>query len=221
MGWAVLISFCVPLAAAECEASLCGELLADHAGDSLLQHSSRHLNNESREAANRSHETQSETQFPQSFSAFANVMLGRDAGNMQTCGSFVQQVMSQAFSKPAEAAQTMMGLLTQSDNQVDSIKCLKMALAYADQNVLPEECMLQDGKIHPSCCVYEKRCSSTNPLDGCPALVFPPRNLFDPSGSSDVTCVGSHQLSPVATGVCMCKENKVCVKDSGQNSRCV
>ena len=68
-------------------------------------------------------------------------MLGRDEGTMETCGAFIQQVMSQAFSKPAEAAQAMMGLLAQSQNQVDSIKCLKMALDYADQNVLPGDCM--------------------------------------------------------------------------------
>lgn len=70
-----------------------------------------------------------------------NVMLGRDEGTMETCGAFIQQVMSQAFSKPAEAAQAMMRLLAQSQNQVDSIKCLKMALDYADQNVVPGDCM--------------------------------------------------------------------------------
>lgn len=202
-------------------ASLCGKVAADEGGvvgDSFLQHTSRQLHNEtSKEAASSGMDDQL---FPQGFSSFAKVMLGRDEGTMETCGAFIQQVMGQAFSKPAEAAQAMMGLLTQSQNQVDSIKCLKMALDYADQNVLPGDCMLQDGKIHPSCCVYEKRCSSTNPLDGCPAFVFPPRNIFDPQ-SSDVTCVGSHELSPVATGVCMCKGNKVCVKESGQNSKCV
>ena len=210
----------LPSADVSCEGSLCRNVVAEglgDGGDSLLQHASRQL-----------HETNKSDRlvrdsgavFPNSFSSFANVMLGRDEGTMESCGAFIQQVMGQAFSKPTEAAQTMLGLLTQSRNQVDSIKCLKMALDYADQNVLPADCMLQNGKIHPSCCVYEKRCSSTNPLDGCPALVFPPRNIFDQQ-SSDVTCVGSHELSPVATGVCMCKDSKVCVKESGQSSKCV
>lgn len=191
-----------------CSAIEADELQDALSGDSLLQHTSRQLQNKSAKV------------FPKGFSSFANAMLGRDRGTMQSCGSLVQEVMTQTFSNPTQAAQIMASFLANSQGSVESIKCLKMALDYADQHALPEDCILENGQVHSSCCVYEKRCSATNPLDGCPSFVFPPRNIFDPD-SSDVTCVGSNELSPVATGVCKCKGSKVCVKDSGKNSRCV
>ena len=233
--WA-LVTFA---AAADCDGDrLCQGVLADGQvpADSLLQHAS-HASHAKQNKTNTSDVNDAPFNPFDPFasimpsadtlgsgsggaSSFAGVMLGTNRGTMQSCGDFLQQVMSTAFKDPQKAMQSITALMTSTDNSMESIKCLKMALDYADQLVVPEECKLQNGQLNPSCCVSEKRCSSTNPMDGCPTFVFPPKNIFDPS-SSDVQCVGSHEMSPVATGMCMCKNNMACVKEKNQNSKCM
>ena len=198
--------------------------------NSMLQHASRQLQNQTKEVLNGSRfpnpfevlggltGSTGAGSAPSSVSALAKIFLGQDQDNMEECGNFLNQVLNQVFSNPTQAMSVITNLLSQGSTQ--SIGCLKMALDYADQAVTPSECRMADGTIDPSCCVHEKRCSDTNPMDGCPTLVFPPSNIFDMS-TMPVTCVGSHALSPVATGMCKCKGGKQCVKAPGKHSQCM
>lgn len=127
------------------------------------------------------------------------------------CGTMLNEMMdalknsaSSVFggtSNPTDAVQQVMtNLFKGNGNSADfskSMGCLKYALVYADKHYIPEECVTSTGDLDPSCCVHEKRCSTTNPADGCPWTTF---GVNAPS----VTCIGSHELSPVPMGVCKC-----------------
>lgn len=137
-----------------------------------------------------------------------DILLGLEQADIQQCGDFVQKMMqlvsssagtaaASASSGSAAAMQQLITQLFQGADYAQSMKCLKFALDYADKKVLPTECILPGGDVDPACCTQEKRCSTTNPLDGCPWTVFG-------VGAKSVTCVGSHQFSPVPTGVCKC-----------------
>ena len=199
-------------------------------GNSFLQHASRQVQDGSKGGQNG-------TQFPNPFQVFggqsgsmgtstasgmANIFLGSadDASTMQECSTFLNQVLAKAFSDPSQAMTIITDLMSSSQGSTQSLGCLKAALNYADRAVTPAECRMSDGTVDPSCCVYEKRCSDTNPLDGCPAAVFRPTNIFDLS-TMPVTCVGSKPLSPVATGMCKCKGGKACIKGVNQPSQCM
>lgn len=152
----------------------------------------------------------------------ANALLGFNMPDKSQCGDMLKQMMnalqssagsvlgsaSNAFGSavnPTAAIQEIMTNMMKSNgngNSVDvskSMACLKYALVYADKHYIPDECITRTGSLDPSCCLHEKRCSTTNPADGCPWGTF---GVNAPS----VTCVGSHELSPVPMGVCKCKQ---------------
>lgn len=141
----------------------------------------------------------------------ADTMLGFNMPDKAECGDFLSKMMETlknsggsvlgSSSDPAAAVQQVMSDLFRG-NGADfskSLGCLKYALVYGDKHYIPEECVTEQGELDPSCCMQEKRCSTTNPADGCPWTTF---GVNAPS----VTCVGSHELSPVAMGVCKCKQ---------------
>eukprot|EP00930_Biecheleria_cincta_P005117 TRINITY_DN106040_c0_g1_i1.p1 TRINITY_DN106040_c0_g1~~TRINITY_DN106040_c0_g1_i1.p1 ORF type:complete len:304 (+),score=44.28 TRINITY_DN106040_c0_g1_i1:56-967(+) len=145
--------------------------------------------------------------------AVADDMLGFNLPSDSECGGILQQMMGSlqssvgsAFggsSDPTAAVQQLMAnLLAGGGNNGDFSKtfgCIKSALVYADKHYIPDECVTSSGALDPSCCVHEKRCSTSNPADGCPWSTF---GVNAPS----VTCIGSHAASPVPMGICKCKQ---------------
>jgi len=144
----------------------------------------------------------------------ADTMLGFNLPDKSQCGDMLNEMMdalknsaSSVFggstSNPTDAVQQVMtNLFKGNGNSADfskSMGCLKYALVYADKHHIPEECVTSTGDLDPSCCVHEKRCSTTNPADGCPWSTF---GVNAPS----VTCIGSHERSPVPMGVCKCNQ---------------
>jgi hypothetical protein len=143
----------------------------------------------------------------------ADTLLGFNMPDKSQCGDVLKQMMDAitssagsvfgSASDPTAAVQQLMtNLFNGNGNSADfskSMGCLKYALVYADKHYIPEECVTKTGDLDPSCCVHDKRCSTTNPADGCPWSTF---GVNAPS----VTCVGSHELSPVPIGVCKCKQ---------------
>lgn len=141
----------------------------------------------------------------------ADTMLGFNMPDKSQCGDFLSKMMDTlknsggslfgSSSDPQAAVQQLMADLFKANgaDYSKSFGCLKYALVYGDKHYIPEECVTAEGELDPSCCVHEKRCSTTNPADGCPWSTF---GVNAPS----VTCVGSHEISPVAMGVCKCKQ---------------
>ena len=123
--------------------------------NSLLQHASRQIQHRSTGVLN-------DTQFPDPFQIFgggsdsisgstsasslANVFLGKNPDNMEECGTFLQQVLTQAFSDPTRAIAIIADLISSSHGSTQSLACLKMALDYADQGLVPSEC--RQGAVH-------------------------------------------------------------------------
>eukprot|EP00931_Biecheleriopsis_adriatica_P034042 TRINITY_DN19703_c0_g1_i1.p1 TRINITY_DN19703_c0_g1~~TRINITY_DN19703_c0_g1_i1.p1 ORF type:complete len:289 (-),score=44.21 TRINITY_DN19703_c0_g1_i1:223-1089(-) len=139
--------------------------------------------------------------------ALPDMLLGFDLPSYEVCQSFLQEMMNSITTLPSSAAgaasatqavQQMTQDLLNGQNYTQAFGCMKYAMIYADKHYMPEECVLSDGSTDPACCVYEKRCSTTNKLDGCPWTVFG-------TGATTVDCVGSAELSPVPMGVCKCK----------------
>mmetsp|Transcript_96374 Transcript_96374/g.171292 ORF Transcript_96374/g.171292 Transcript_96374/m.171292 type:complete len:236 (-) Transcript_96374:143-850(-) len=134
------------------------------------------------------------------------------------CNTFITNMLSSFASSNMDLTDflsptTVMSALTEQMNSgamdaETAMTCLQELMNYGNQNAIPDECMLSNGMADPACCMYVKRCSSTNPADSCPTTIF--GGLFTATG---VTCVGSQVLSPVAMGVCKCNTG-VCMTTS-------